>query len=329
MLLYVDVIDACHLKCPTCVRGVRAFPNTAKKMPLELFDRIVAKAKNDGAYKVDIFSWIEPFLCQNLDEYIKVVKSHGLPCGVSSTLSLRNIRCFDAAILNMDTLTISMSGFEQKIYEVNHQGGNIAAVKKNLIRLGELKWTHGARVDATLRMLMFDYNRHEEPKLRRLAKQVGIRFEVLMAEGHPVTMPQPQDAEKYVLHRLETFSADRPHELPGKVCPLIFEHVTLNANGDVYQCTAYGNYDSLKIGAFLDLSREEVLLRRYSHPICNSCGWSRRPIEPIEKVLFQQAIAARMGEETVNRVPRLSGPLRHVQYTEEGHMISKSRAWSA
>lgn len=329
MLLYVDVIDACHLKCPTCVRGVRAFPNTAKKMPLELFDKIVAKAKADGAYKVDIFSWIEPFLCQNLDEYIRIVKNHGLPCGVSSTLSLRNIRCFDEAIMAMDTLTISISGFEQEIYEVNHRGANIAWVKKNLMRLGQLKWDHGARVDATLRMLMFDYNRSEEPKLRRLAKQVGIRFEVLLAEGHPVTMPQPKDAEAHVLRRLESFSTARPHEEPGKVCPLIFEHVTVNADGDIYQCTAYGNYDILNIGSFLELSREEVLLRRYTNPICNSCGWSRRSVTPIEKVLFQQALAARMGEEVVNRVPRLSSPLEHVPYTEEGHMISKSRAWSA
>lgn len=73
MLLYVDIIDACHLKCPTCARGVRAFPNTAKKMSLQMFRDIVHKAKDDGAYKVDIFSWIEPFLCRNLYEYIAIV----------------------------------------------------------------------------------------------------------------------------------------------------------------------------------------------------------------------------------------------------------------
>jgi hypothetical protein len=34
MILYVDVNDLCHLKCSTCVRGVRAIPNTAAVMPL-------------------------------------------------------------------------------------------------------------------------------------------------------------------------------------------------------------------------------------------------------------------------------------------------------
>jgi hypothetical protein len=149
----------------------------------------------------------------------------------------------------------------------------------------------------------------------------------MLAEGHPVTMPQPRDAETQVINRLQKFHAERPHESAGKVCPLIFEHVTLNVEGDVYQCTAYGNYETLRIGPFLELSREEILMRRYNQPICNSCSWSRRAVTPIEKVQLQQALSARMGEEVVNRVPRLSGPLEYVPYTQDGHMISKSKAW--
>jgi MoaA/NifB/PqqE/SkfB family radical SAM enzyme len=325
MLLYVDVIDACHLKCPTCARGVRAFPNTPKKMSLSMFRDIVNKAVDDGAYKVDIFSWIEPFLCRNLHEYITIVKNAGLPCGVSSTLSLRNINQFESAICAMDTLTISISGFEQKIYEINHVGGRIEWVKQNLERLGELKRSGAASVNATLRMLMFDYNRGEEPKLRALAESVGIGFEVLLAEGHPVRLPQSREGEAEVLTRMHEFSPNRPHESTGEVCPLIFEHVTINADGDVYQCTAYGNFEVMKIGAFLELTREEVLLRRYTHPVCNSCPWSRRAVAPLEMVLLQQAMAARLGEQIVNRVPRLSTPVRHPVTTSDGFLVQKSK----
>ena len=31
---YVDIIDACSLKCPTCVRGLRLMQNTSAKMSL-------------------------------------------------------------------------------------------------------------------------------------------------------------------------------------------------------------------------------------------------------------------------------------------------------
>ena len=199
MLLYVDTIDACHLKCPTCVRGVRAFPNTARKMPLETFRAVVARAKADGAYRVDIFSWIEPFLCPDLCEYVAAVRQAGLPCGLSSTLSLRRIHRFEDTLRNTDLLTVSTSGFEQEVYEVNHRGGNVEYVKANLETLAALKRTGATRVEATLRMLMFDYNAGEEPKLRALAERLGIGFEVLLAEGHPVHAPQAADAERYLL----------------------------------------------------------------------------------------------------------------------------------
>ena len=327
MLLYVDIIDTCHLKCPTCARGVRAFPNTGTKMSLDMFRRIVHKARDDGAYRVDIFSWIEPFLCRNLHEYIAIVKDAGMPCGISSTLSLPKIQDFDAAICAMDLLTISISGFEQAIYEVNHVGANIHWVKRNLERLGELKRSGAAHVNATLRMLMFDYNSDEEPKLRDLAEEIGIRFEVLLAEGHPLRMRQPRDAEAELHHRIQSHGPAPRNEPAGKICPLIFEHVTVNAAGDVYQCTAYGNYQVLKIGPFLDLTREEILLRRFIQPACASCGWGRRAVAPIERVLLQQAMAARLGEEIVNRVPRLSAPVGYLPTTKEGHIISKSKAW--
>ena len=325
MLLYVDIIDACHLKCPTCPRGVRAFPNTSKKMSLGMFREIVAKAKEDGAYRVDLFSWMEPFLCPNLHEYIEVVKNAGLPCGVSSTLSLRRIRNFEAALALTDVLTISISGFSQEIYQINHVGGRVEWVKQNLKTLAELKRNGGTAVGATLRMLMFDYNRGEEAQLRELADATGIAFEVLLAEGHPVRLQQPKDAEARLRDRVQNFSATPRVDLKGKVCPLIFEHVTINADGDVYQCSAYGNYDITRIGPFLELSREEVLLRRYTHPMCNSCGWTRRDADPIDRALLEQALLSRLGFESRPRLSRLSWPRHGTARTSEGYIVSKSR----
>jgi len=115
MLLYVDVLDACHLKCPTCVRGVRAFASTSTQMPLEQFRQIVAKGKSEGAHRVDLFNWTEPFLYRNIHEYVAAVKELGLPCGMSSTLSIKTIRGFAETLKNLDMLTISMSGFEQEV----------------------------------------------------------------------------------------------------------------------------------------------------------------------------------------------------------------------
>ena len=107
------------------------------------------------------------------------------------------------------------------------------------------------------------------------------------------------------------------------VCPLIFEHVTVNAHGDVYQCTAYGNFEVLRIGPFLELSREEVLFRRSVQPICRTCTWSRRPSTQVDRALLGQAFSAHIGEPVVDRIERLSGPLESYPRTAEGHIVEK------
>jgi hypothetical protein len=46
-LALVDTVDACHLRCPTCIRGVRGLPNTPAKMGLVTFSRILDKLRTE------------------------------------------------------------------------------------------------------------------------------------------------------------------------------------------------------------------------------------------------------------------------------------------
>src|SRR5262249_16020684 len=202
MILYVDIIDACHLRCATCVRGVRAFPNTGKKMPVGTFRKIVEKGKRDGAYQISLFNWIDPFLCRDLYAYTAVVKDFGLRCEISTTLSFPKLYNFVETLRTTDAMTISMSGFEQSIYEVNHRGGHIDWVKRNLGIVSRLKREKQTSVDATVRLLLFDYNRGEESKLRDYVNSLGLGFEVLIAEGHPTVAPQSHEEERSVIERL-------------------------------------------------------------------------------------------------------------------------------
>ena len=38
---YIDINDACNLKCPTCARGLRLMANSSKSMTFNLFRAIV------------------------------------------------------------------------------------------------------------------------------------------------------------------------------------------------------------------------------------------------------------------------------------------------
>jgi hypothetical protein len=74
----------------------------------------------------------------------------------------------------------------------------------------------------------------------------------------------------------------------------MFGETTIDHAGNVHLCCAYPNYDALKIGSYLDLPQEEILLRRYGHPVCGSCSWPRRDATLDDKQVLTEALQHRL-----------------------------------
>lgn len=290
---------------------------------MPVFNRVVEKGLNDGAYQIGLFNWIEPFLVTNLNEYAAAVKQYGLRCEVASTLSLRVIDNLIECLKSVDMLWITTSGFSQEIYEINHVGGHVEYMISHSKEIAQAKREGRIQTDILLRFLRFDYNEHEQEQVRDLALHLGFRFEVLIGSGHPMRKRVPADRGREIYDALGHFSSSRKHEPPGSICPLLFEHIAVNADGDVYQCSAHGYHEPLRIGPYLELSREEILLRRYNQPFCNSCSWKRRAASDKEKLLLKQALDARLGLPIVDRVPHMSGPNVTSEIAEDGSILPK------
>ncbi len=325
---YVDLIDACHLKCPTCVRGARLLPNTAQKMDPDRFERIVRKARSEGYDAIGLYNWTEPFLNPGIPDYIARVKRLGLACDVSTTLSFANRRrLIDQALgAGLDTLIVSVSGHRQEVHEINHRGGNLAFVRANLEHVSRLLGDERIETSVVLRFLKFAHNADEQPLLEDYARSLGIAFEVLDAAGDPNRSVSHYAHPDAFLDRLRNFSPLRPHEREGEVCPLIMDTVSVDAGGKVFICCAYPNYGFLEIGSYLDLSRDEILWKRYTHPICGSCGFPRRVATDADRDALIGALGSRLGsaqesvagdkwawKQWLQPIPRLAGIKRRLQ----------------
>jgi len=289
MILYVDVLDACNLRCRTCVRGLRGLKNSARQMPLDKFEHIVAKAVSDGFDSIQLFNWTEPFLLDNLHEYASIVRRYGFPCICSSNLSIKHIGNFREALASIDALTVSVSGLDQEVYEVNHAGGSIELVKRNLSIIADLKRAGAIATCVQLKFIRFDYNRDQESRLRDYAMSLGLEFAVTEGSGHPVTGDPRQFTEEHVWAQLRCFDAGRFIEHRGEVCAQVFDNVSLDVAGDVFLCCARPNYGVFRVGPYLELSMSEILITRHSHPMCPSCGFQRREATALEKQALREA----------------------------------------
>jgi MoaA/NifB/PqqE/SkfB family radical SAM enzyme len=291
---YVDVIDACQMKCPTCVRGLRAMENSARKMSLEQFGQIIAKLKSEGYPLIGLFNWTEPFLNRTLQEYILIVNQMGLLCDLSTTLSLRRIdnleECLRAGINKM---TISISGMDQATYEVNHVGGALEYVFSNLEKAVEIINRFDLPRSPVLRFIKFDYNVHQVGSAEAYADKVGIRFEAIEGAGNPKLDQQFKQDDEFFRQVIQQLPDHAPPEHSGRVCSLTFDIAAIDCVGDIYLCCAMPNQPALRIGKYLELTEDQILLRRYQHPFCRACAMPRRDATASDQERLARAMASR------------------------------------
>jgi molybdenum cofactor biosynthesis enzyme MoaA len=290
---HIDVIDVCNLKCLTCVRGVRNLPNSGRKMPLDMFEQVIAKLKAEGVRRVDLFNWTEPFLNRTLHEYVAAVRRLDLGCGISTALSLRHIDNLEETLVaGLDTVIVSMSGLDQKTYEINHVGGQVEYVVANLDRIREIKDRHNLDVRVRVKLIRFPYNAYQEDQFRTFAGDRGFDFEVIDGVGDPENSSFASFDEAYFRNEISkaaeviTSPEDR-----GEACPLLFDQIAIDCMGDVYLCCAMPNYSSLRIGQYLHLTPDEIFLRRYTHSFCRVCTMPRRQATVVDQQRLDRAMA--------------------------------------
>ena len=301
-IAHVDLIDVCNLKCPTCYRGVGVMPNAPKKMPLSKFDDIVTKLKSEGYQWVGPYNWTEPFLVRDLQDYVAVIKTHGLMCLMSTNFSLRRIDNLEAALrAGIDKLIISVSGFDQSVYEINHVKGNVDYVKANAERVAALKRSGAINTHVNLRFLRFAYNHDQETKLEQYARDLDFEFEPVDAGGDPFRDLYSHMTNEHWKVVISGVRSERPYDPPGKVCPLIFGGGTaIDHAGKAYLCCAYPNHETLEVGTYLDLPFEELLLRKFNHPLCAACSFPRKDASAADKQLLFEAVRYRLGEKVID-----------------------------
>ncbi len=307
-IAWVDTIDVCQLKCPTCIRGVRGLPNSSRKMSLDTFAAIVARLRDQGFVKIGLFNWTEPFLNQKIHEYVAVAKSSGFWITLSSTLSLRHIDNLEETLVaGVDLLTVSLSGIDQETYQINHVGGELNYVMNNLNLVREIRLRNPMSLRVDLRLLKFDYNAGHEQPLREYSERMGFNLEVINGVGNPKSnwLTQMDDAH---FVREAAAAADKPSpEDEGKACELMFRQMTIDCVGDVYICCAMPNYPSLRIGKFLEMTANEILAAKYVHPFCRACTMPRRDRTEAEQARLQDAMKTVMIENLAG--PKAKAPL--------------------
>jgi len=285
-IYYIDVVGGCNLKCPSCPMGnSRSIPRTKGLMEPTLLNRIMKKAASECKVGgVGLFNWTEPLLHPRLSELVGVVRSHGVPCSISTNLSVN--KSFDDLLAsNPEAIYVSTSGFTQAVYERTHKGGDIELVKSNMKSLAETNAKCGDKTHITVMFHRYQGNQQDELLMRDFSENLGFSFQTDHARmmplektlayiGHDPSMAQltPDD---YEILKLLPIPLDEAMKIAvqhkAQPCSFLSSQIVIDVLGEVQLCCAV--YDSSKyaIGNYLNTPLPHIQELRHSHPMCSKC----------------------------------------------------------
>ena len=138
----IGITNRCNLACPSCPGGKTTWNKTAPKLrciePLlfeKIIERLVSLYGNSFQVMTSLFS--EPLLHPDIDALLHILEKYGLGAFISSNLNIQRDFTSIFSIRSLKELLVSISAVTPEKYQINHRGGNIELVRKNLANIVE------------------------------------------------------------------------------------------------------------------------------------------------------------------------------------------------
>lgn len=282
----IDIVGGCNLRCPSCPVGNSKDVSVARGyMSPDLLEKIVRKAISEcEELKIALYNWTEPFLHPQLPDMIRVVRSFGVRCLVSTNLNI--IRNIDAVLAAGPTwFRVSVSGFRQESYGVTHLRGDIERVKRNMVEVARAKQETAATAELELCYHRYLGNHDEEISMRQYAESLGFTFNPVWAymmplekvlgyadglsTGVPLTTEDRRLIDNLALPLDRALEVSR--ENAPKRCELMDHQMALTFTGDVMLCCSVYDQSKYKLGSYLDIPLDRLQRMKAAQNICTTC----------------------------------------------------------
>lgn len=291
-MVNMSITNKCNLRCPSCPTG-RLNASLARSgekavapafTSLDKCEKIFEKVHRFfGAQLFYLHIWGEPLLHPQIVEILELLEQYGHSAYISSNL---NVRVDWEQLLKqpaLNTLVISMSGYEQETYVKGHRGGRVSLVLNNMEKISQ------HLPDSTARVLInfhrYNDNEADGEKLQQLCNEYGIEFgpypavalqeniEDNVAEQVFEAWQNIPDIAELVIPRLNMrpFPFTAIKGLENIPCHSQSNILVLDHEGQVCTCTHREPTVVARIGDFLAMEEDELRKSKLTASACQKC----------------------------------------------------------
>ena len=284
--LAIEPTTACNLRCPECPSGLRSFTRATGKLDSELFKKIIDELAETLIYLTFYFQG-EPYLHPHFLEMVAYAGSKNIYTSTSTNAHFLSEKAAQQTIKSgLNRLIISIDGASQKTYESYRKMGSLEKVLQGTRNMVETKKKEGSTIQLIWQYLVVKPNEHEIPKIKQMAKEVGIDLVIFKTaqiydyeNGHEL-IPTQQKYARYrklingrykIKNELKNKCWKMWHSSvitwDGQVLPCCFDKDAKHAFGSISQSTFQEVWNSDKYNNF----RQAILNSRSGIDICKNC----------------------------------------------------------
>lgn len=154
-VLDMEINGGCNYKCQMCPQSIGREKEFLKKLPLDVFEKVIDDAMQYGLKTVTLHGSGEPTLNKNFPEYVRLVKERGLNC-ISFTNAKRLTPKLSEGLIEagIDILRLSCIGYDAPTYGKWMEGGDYDLVRENAKRF--VKMAKGTLTEMHINHLIID-----------------------------------------------------------------------------------------------------------------------------------------------------------------------------
>jgi organic radical activating enzyme len=175
----IESTPLCHLSCGGCPHRSKDYKKSLSNdmhLNLEGLKKIVTPIEKNLMGVSLSFSG-EPLLNRNLPQIVKFLHSRNLSTSFASNLSLPMTSEFAESLVlsGLDNINISLDGMSAETYVKYRKGGNFNLVVANVKKIDAAKKKFKrSRPILTLKMIIFEHNKHEIGKAKSSYRSMGF-----------------------------------------------------------------------------------------------------------------------------------------------------------
>lgn len=155
----LEIYGGCNYKCPMCPQADGREVDFLKRMPFEVFKKVVDEGKSLGAEIISLQGSGEPTLHPEMPRFASYVKSQGIQCISLTNGFLLNEKLSRALIESgLDTLRISAIGYDRQSYKKWMSKDAFELVREQVRLFLRLNRELGGKTELTLYHLVLDTN---------------------------------------------------------------------------------------------------------------------------------------------------------------------------